>query len=155
MARESNTGLGVSQIYGTRETGGAVGQLPTSGATRELSIQFTGEVLDDAYLTPVSIPAGSVITKAYVLVTEAFDLATSSSVEVGELGDEATNGVVMTEANLESEGYVDLTTALAGTFDAEAPLASATTLGVSFSAGSVTDNSVGKATLVLEYVKVN
>lgn len=154
MAKESNTGLGVSQVYGARETGGAVGTYRTAGAGNEFSLELTGEVLGDLVISPVDIPAGAVITKAYVRVTEAFDLEASSVVEVGTDGSEATNGVSLLEANLESVGYVDVTAQLAGTWDAEAVLAADTRVGVAFSAGSVTDETVGKATLVVEYTKV-
>lgn len=154
MARESNTGLGVSQIYGVRETGHGAGQYPTAGVTRELSVQLTGDLLGDLLIDPIVIPAGSVITKATLNVSEAFALATSSVVEVGTDGSEATNGVSLTEAQLEAVGYVDVTGALSGTWDAEARLAANTTLGIAFSAGSVTDTSVGRATLLIEYVKV-
>jgi hypothetical protein len=154
MARESNTGLGVSQIYGPRDTGHGAGQYPTSGVTRELAVQLTGGLLGDLLLDPIVIPAGAAITKATLNVTEAFALATSSVVEVGTDGSEATNGVSLTEAQLEAVGHTDVTTALAGTWDAEARLAANTTLGLAFSAGSVTDTSVGRASLVIEYFKV-
>lgn len=154
MSKESNTGLGVSQYYGVRETGDAVGTFRTAGAQRELVAQITGETLSHLTVGPTDIPAGSVITKAYVRVTEAFDLAGASVVEVGTDGSEATNGVSLLEADLESVGYVDVTAQLAGTWDAEAVLAADTRVGIAFSAGSVTDDSVGKATLVVEYTQV-
>ncbi len=154
MSKESNTGLGVSQVYGVRETGGAVGSYRTAGAKRELSVQLTGDVLANPIVGPTDIQAGSVITKAYVRVIEAFDLAASSVVEVGTDGSEATNGVSLLEADLESVGYVDVTAQLAGTWDAEAVLAADTRVGIAFSAGSVTDSTVGRATLVIEYTQV-
>ena len=154
MARESNTGLNVSQHYGARETGHGAGQYPTSGITRELGIQLTGELLSDLIFDPIVIPAGSVILKASVKVTEAFDLAASSVVEVGTDGSEATNGVSLLEADLESTGYVDVTAQLSGTWDAEAVLAADTPVGITFFAGSVTDATVGEAELVIEYTKV-
>lgn len=154
MARETLPLLGVSQVFGPAFTGGATGSYDTSGAKREYSINLTGDVLSHKILGTVKIAKGSVITKAYLRVTEAFNLATSSVVKVGTKTAEATNGASITEAQLEATGYVDLTSTLAGTWDAEVPLAADTLIGVAFSAGSVTDKAVGKAVLVIEAVRV-
>lgn len=154
MARETLPVLGVSQVFGQAFTGGAVGSYRTEGTKNEIALNLTGEVLATRILPPLAIPAGSVITKATLRVTQAFDLATSSVVKVGTKGSEATNGASLTEAQLEATGYYDVTASLAGTYDNEVPLAAASTLGVAFSAGSVTNRAVGKAVLVLETVRV-
>lgn len=154
MLKESNSGLGVAQYYGARVTGDTAGVIKTEGAKNEATFSITGFTLDHLLMSPFYIPEGSVIRSAYVRVSEAFDLAATSVVNVGTSGEEATNGVVLTEADLETAGFVDLTSALAGTWDAEEPLAEDTEVGIAFSAGSVTDKTVGQATLVVEYVKV-
>jgi hypothetical protein len=154
MPREILPILGVSQVFGPAFTGGDVGVVKTEGQKNEYEIHLTGEVLATRILSPVVIPAGSVVTKAYVRVTQAFNLAASSVVRVGTKGSEAANGVALTEAQLEAVGYVDVTAALAGTYDNEAVLAANSTLGVAFSAGSVTDRNVGRATLVIETVRL-
>lgn len=154
MPREVLPTLGVSQVFGPAFTGGAAGSFDTDGARREYVINLTGDVLSHKILSPVKIAKGSVVTKAYLRVTEAFNLATSSVVKVGTKGSEATNGVSLTEAQLEATGYVDVTATLAGTWGSTAALAADTTLGVTFSAGSVTDKTVGKAVLVLEVIRV-
>lgn len=154
MTRETLPVTGVSNNYGPRETGGAIGTIGTVGAQNEFSFDFTGQILTDLIISPVDIPAGAVITKAYLRVTEAFDLAVGTVVEVGTDGSEATNGVSLLEADLESTGYVDVTAQLAGTWDAEVPLAADTRVGVALSAGSVADSDVGRAQLVVEYTKV-
>lgn len=145
---------GISQVYGEMYTGGATGSIKTEGAKNEITVNLTGDVLGTLILQPVKIPKGSVVVKAYLRVVEAFNLAELSVVKVGTDGSEATNGVSLTEANLETVGYVDVTAALAGTFDAEAALAADTLLGVAFSAGSVTNTKVGRAVLVFETVRV-
>lgn len=154
MSRETLPVTGVSNHFGPRETGGAIGTVKTEGSKNEFAVKLTGEVLDNLIVSPVDIPANSIITKAYIHVTEAFDLAAVSVVEVGTEGSEATNGVSLLEADLESTGYVDVTAQLAGTWDAEVPLAADTRVAIAFSAGSVTDSTVGVATLVVEYTKV-
>ncbi len=40
MGYEDKTGLNVSNYYGARTTGGSEGQLPTAGATREVTIDW-------------------------------------------------------------------------------------------------------------------
>lgn len=154
MAREIIPVLGVSQDFGQRFTGGAVGSYKTEGAKNEFSLNLTGEVLATRILSPLAIPAGSVITKATLRVVQAFNLATSSVVRVGTKGAEAANGLSLTEAQLEAVGSYDVTATLAGTYDNEVPLAAASTLGVAFSAGSVTDRNVGRAVLVIETTRV-
>lgn len=155
MPRETLGFLGgISQVYGPAATGGDTGIVKTEGASNHYEVHLTGEVLATRILSPVVIPAGSVVTKAYIRVTQAFNLAATSVVRVGTKGSEATNGVALTEAQLEAVGYVDVTSALAGTYDNEVPLAANSTLGVAFSAGSVTDRTVGRATLIIETVRL-
>lgn len=151
MPRELVAGLGgVSQVYGTMATGGAVGIIKTEGSKNEVTLSLTGEVLATRILSPVRIPAGTVIKRATLRVYQAFDLATSSVVRVGTSGSEATNGLSLTEAQLEAIGNYDVSGTLAGTYTANTPLTAASLLGVAFSAGSVTNRNVGRAVLVIE-----
>ena len=155
MARELSPGLGgVTQVYGQVATGGAVGSFKTEGTKSEYTLHLTGEVLQTRLISPVRIPAGTVIKRATLRVTQAFDLATSSVVRVGTSGAEAANGVSLTEAQLEAVGYVDVTASLNGAFAANAVLAANTLLGIAFTAGSVTNRNVGKAVLVIETERV-
>lgn len=151
MPRSSGSGLGVSNWYGSRDTGGFEGSYRTAGLTREYVFDFTGRTLADGDYSKVVIPAGAAVIKAEIFVDEAFDLQAASVLEVGTKGSEATNGVSITEAELEAEGRVDLTSALAGTWDAEARFAADTEIGFAFSAGGLTANSgqyVGKARVI-------
>lgn len=154
LKKETDAKRGTSSIYGPVTTGRATGIVGTEGSKVEYEIHLTGQMLSDLVVLDFVIPANTAFTKAVLVVEEAFDLATSSVVEVGTDGSEATNGVSITEANLESTGRTDITTAFAGTWDAEALLAADTTVGIAFSAGSVSDATVGKARLLLEAEKV-
>lgn len=154
MSKETDAIRGTSSVYGTVEPGRAFGVVSTDGVSVEYRLDLTGQLLSDLVILDAVIPADTAVLKAVIVVEEAFDLAASSVVEVGTDGSEATNGVSITEANLESTGRTDITAALAGTFDAEAVLAADTTIGIAFSAGSVSDASVGKARLLLECEKV-
>ena len=151
MTRELSVIRGVSTQYGEYETGRALGIIKTSGAKHELAFDLTGQVLSDLILPPQHMPDGASVIKAYLFVEEIFVLAAVSVVEFGEAGAEATNGVSILEANLESLGYTDITSQLAGTWDEGGLTVGSDALGLAFSAGSVTDASVGKAKIVVEY----
>lgn len=145
----------VSNHYGRRNTGKTSGVTDTHGFTNELSLDIDGEMVGNAgfVLVVPKLPAGSNITKAYVEVTEAFVLGgTTPAIEVGTEGSEATNGVTITEAQAEAVGYYDVTSALAGTWNA--PLAAETTVGIALSGTSPTVTAAGKLRLVLSYDKV-
>ena len=151
MSKELSSLRGVSSQYGAYETGRATGIINTAGANHQMVIDLTGAALDDKIIPPQHMPAGATVTKAYVFVEEVFVLAGSSVVEFGEAGAEATNGVSITEANLESTGYTDITAGLAGTWDEGGLTVGSDQVGIAFSAGSVTTASAGKAKLVIEY----
>ena len=146
---------GVAQNYGGRTPGRSVGIVGTEGSKNEAVFNLTGQLLSDGIVLPFAIPSGATFTGvAKLIVSEAFDLAASSVVEVGQKGSEATNGVSLTEANLESTGVKDVAAALAGQWDENGQLSSDHTVDIVFSAGSVADATVGKATLILEYIKL-
>ena len=155
MSIEKATIRDVAQVYGAREVGRSSGVFKTEGFSNELTIDLTGQMLSDLIVIKGVVPAGASFTgKAKLFVEEAFDLASSSVVEVGEDGAEATNGVSLTEANLESTGVKDVSSALAGEWAVNAQVPHSQLIGIAFSAGSVADAAVGKAKLVLEYDKV-
>lgn len=161
MGRSANTiRTGTSTWFGPRDTGGLAGVLKTEGAQNELSIDITGQTLNDLVISPCYVPVGAVITKAYLMLDEAFNLQAASVLEIGTSGSEVTNGVSITEAQLEGTApdYVDLTTALAGTWDNEVVFGTAAKIGIAFSAGGLTASvgkASGKARVVIEYLKVN
>lgn len=155
MSLEATPKRGTIANYGARTVGRAAGANPSSGSARELVIQLTGQVLSDLILIKQNVPAGAAFTgKARLIVEEAFDLAVGTVVELGEDGAEATNGISLTEANLESTGVKDVSGGLAGEWAITSQLPHSQDLGIALSAGSVADATVGKAVLILEYDKV-
>lgn len=155
MSLEQTPFRGVTKNYGAREVGRAAGSHPSSGAVREHVIQLTGQSLSDLILIKNALPSGASLTgKAVLYVDEAFDLGAGTVVEIGEDGAEATNGISLTEANLESTGKVDVSGGLAGEWASTSRLPHDQDIGVALSAGSVADATVGKATLILEYDKI-
>lgn len=155
MAKELDSKRGVTVQYGVRGTGRAAGNLAAKGGRYRKAVDITGEALNDGLISIDYIPAESLIEKAYVQVEEAFVLGgTTPTILVGTDGSEATNGVVVSEAQAESAGQVlDISGTLTGTW--AAGLAADTKIGLELGGTSPTaDSSVGKARLVIEYVKI-
>lgn len=152
MSLEQTPLRGVVDNYGGRSVGRSAGLIGTEGAKNQLALHLTGQMLDDEIVIAAHVPEGATFISAQLIVDEVFVLAGSSVVEVGEDGAEATNGISLTEANLESTGVTDVSAALAGEWDAGSQLPHSQQIGIAFSAGSVTTASAGKATLLLEYI---
>ena len=146
----------VNNHYGPKETGSAKGVVKTEGPLNVLSITFDGTDLSNGDF-PVGpdfkLPAGAVPERAYVKVTEAFVIGgTSPTANIGTDGSEGTNGVEISEAQLEATGTYDITSTLAGTW--ASPLAAQTTVGLAMDGTSPTSTSAGKAKLIIEYALV-
>lgn len=150
-----NVTTAVNNHYGQRDTGKTVGTVYTAGNVRELSLDIDGDMVGNAAfaLLAPTLPAGAVIKEAYVEVSEAFVLGgTTPVINVGTEGSESTNGVDVSEAQAEAVGTYDITSTLAGTW--AAPLAAATTVGISLSGTSPTVTDAGKMRMVLRYVQI-
>lgn len=153
----TNVTSNVSNFYGPRDHDVTAGVIKTEGAMNELTLHIDAETITDAdFVLTVKpfIPANSRIEDAYVEVSEAFVVTgTTPVVSVGTEGSEATNGVDISEAQLEAVGVYDITSTLAGTWAAAGGLTARTVVGIANSAGlAVTD--VGKAKLVIRYIHV-
>jgi hypothetical protein len=152
MGYEDNTGLGVNNHYGPRETGAFNGELPSKGRERELVMDINGAAVTNggALLDDAILPAGADITRVYVCVTTA---ATSwgnadNVVDVGTDTTEATNGFTMTDTIMDTVATTDMTSELSGTW--AAPLAAATTVGFAVS-GTTAAMVGGEAKLIIKY----
>lgn len=151
MTFEANTGLNVSNHYGPRDLGPGAGVIGTLGREVELSIDLTGEAVTNGgpLLVDFVIPAGSIIEKAYLVVTEAAAFGNIDNVvDVGTDTSEATNGFTITDAQLIAVATVDLTSELSGTW--AAPLAADTTVGFAVS-GTTPSMTGGKAKVIIKY----
>lgn len=105
MAYENKAGLGVFNQYGPRETGGAIGLEHGENSTHVLSITITPEFLNTAFIPPVNLPKGALLTKAILRVDEAFTLTgTTPGVVYGIQGSEVANGVALSQAELQAVG---------------------------------------------------
>jgi hypothetical protein len=149
-----------SNYFGARDTGGVGGVLKVEGLTEQLIINLDGVMFNDgvdAGLVNYIIPAGAIIKAAYIDVEEAFALSGTDTlaVEVGTSGSAATNGFTITEAQIEATASVNLTSALSGTWDAEAPLAADTTVSIVLSGTNPVITDAGKARITIVYDRAN
>lgn len=146
---------GVHNHYGAREVGKGQGTTSTEGFINELTLDIDGELVgnEDFPLLAPQLPAGAKIDAVFLEVSEVFVLGgTTPVLEVGTAGTEATNGVTITEAELEAVGVYDVTSALSGTW--LAGLAAVTNLGLALGGTTPTVTDAGKARIVIRYIKV-
>lgn len=146
--------------FGPRDSGGTAGVLKVEGLTEQLIINLDGTMFNDgvdAGLVNYIIPAGSIIKAAYIDVETAFALSGTDTlaVEVGTATTEATNGFTITEAQIEATNSVNLTSALSGTWDSEAPLAADTTVAIVLSGTNPVITDAGKARITIVYDRAN
>jgi hypothetical protein len=154
MTFKNQAGIGVSQNYGPRNTGSAVGLEDSDGSIFRLSVNLTGNTLNDLFLPPVVIPKGAKFRKYELRVDEAFALGgTSPTVQIGAFGAPGTNGVVITQAELQAVGTKELSTAGAGTWaqNSTTGTTAAAKVAVALGGTSPTATTAGKAILVLEF----
>lgn len=162
MPFENKAGLNVNNHYGVRDTGGAIGQETRDGTKVVVRVDLTGQSINDAiggFLPPVFVPKGARFTRATLRVDEVFAVTgTNPVVEVGADGSEATNGVTLTEAQLEALGTYDVSSALSGTWATNAATGTAAAAKIDIVLGGTDTPAVartsGKGTLVLEYISV-
>jgi hypothetical protein len=157
MPFQNAAGLGVNNFYGVRNTGGAVGVEHTQDSVNRLVIDFTGQSLADGYVPPVVLPAGSLIQSYRLDVQEAFVVTgTTPTLRFGAQGSVATNGVVLTEAELENVGVKTPASAGAGTWATNSATGVTAAARVAFDLGGTTPAiaaTSGRAQLVIEYVR--
>lgn len=154
MGYESNSGLGVSNQYGQRSTGNSVGIDSTDNSIGILSIQFTGQSLNEAFMPPLVFPRGAHPIRYILRVDEAFALTgTTPGVSFGGLAP-VTNGVALTQAELQAIGTKIPASTGAGTWSVTSATGTTANEKVSKSLTGTTPvvtAGVGKATLTVEY----
>ena len=155
MAYENTAGLGVSNQYGARDVGTSVGVETGQDSSHHLSISFTGASLQDAFLPPFYVPKGALFKRAVLRVDEAFVVTgTNPTLIFGASGTEATNGFVITEAELETIGTKTPASTGTGTWAQASTTGTTVAAKVGKTLGGTTPvitTGVGKATLILEF----
>lgn len=145
MGYENSAGIDVSNHYGPRVTGQTGGVIKTEGGKNQLSIQFGGEDMGSPQYQEAYIPAGSLVTNAWLRVEEVFAV-TGGSANIGTEGSESTNGVSASKAQMEAVGFYDIMGTPSGTW--AAMLVDDTVVGID---GTATG---GSAEVIIEYIKI-
>lgn len=161
MGYENKAGLGVNNHYGVRETGGAVGKETGDNSEVRIRIDLTGQSINDAvngFMPPVYVPKGALFQQAILRVDEAFTVTgTSPTVRVGASGSIATNGVVVTEAELENVGTKLIASTGAGTWAVGSSTGTTAAAKIALDLGGTTPAvaaTSGKGTLILVFTNV-
>mgnify|MGYP000022835128 CR=1 FL=1 len=159
MGFENTAGLGVNNQYGVRATGGAIGNEHGYGSTVVLKIDLTGQSIADAvagFMPPVVVPKGALFKRATLRVDEVFVIGgTSPTVRIGASGSIGTNGIVLTEAELEAVGTKVPASTGAGTWAQSSSTGTTAAAKVALDLGGTSPTvsaTAGKATLILEYI---
>jgi len=155
MSFENKTGIGVFSSYGTRNTGGTVGSESTDTSTRDYSIAFTGESLNSGFLPPVTLPKGAKLVKAVLRVDEAFNITGTSPTVIFGGTVPGTNGIVLTEAELEAVGTKTPASTGTGTWAVASATGTTAAEKITKALGGTTpvvSSAVGKGTLILTFI---
>lgn len=150
MAYENSAGLGVTNQYGARETGGAVGLEHSQNSEFTVSVDLTGEMLNSGYVAPAFVPKGAKLVKALLRVDEAFVVSTAGTVAVGGTAP-GTNGVVLTEVQLEAVGTKDVSAVAIGTWATASATGTTASQKLTTAITGTVGATAGKGTLVMEF----
>lgn len=156
MPFENTAGINVNNFYGPRNTGGSVGTEPNTDGIWQLSVDITGDSLQSAYLPPMVVPRGAHFLRYVLRVDEAFVLTgTSPTLIIGGNGAPATNGVVLTQAELQAIGTKIPASTGTGTWAVASATGTTAAEKVGKALGGTTPAvtaGVGKGTLIAEYI---
>ena len=155
MPFENSAGIAVNNQYGPRNTGFSVGVEQSNDSIHQLSIAITGESLNSSFLPPVVVPKGSRFLRAILRVDEAFNLTGTSPTVIFGGTAPATNGIVLTEAELEAVGTKVPASTGTGTWSTASATGTTAAEKVTKSLGGtspVVVPTVGKGTLILEFI---
>lgn len=145
--------------FGPRDSGGSTGVLRVGGAIEQLVFELTGDDINDLLepLVPTYLPAGAIIRDVWWDTLEVFvATGTSPTLLVGTDTTEVTNGLVVSEAVLESTNTARLTSTLTGTWAVNTPIQARTKIGFAIggSGGPAIARS-GRGRLTIEYIRPN
>lgn len=152
MAYENSAGIGVSNQYGPRDTGGAAGTQRSQNGLQTLTYDFTGEMLNSAYAPPVYMPKGAKVVRATLVVDEVFVVSAAGTVAVGGTAP-GTNGVVLTEAQLEAVGTKDVSSVAIGTWATASATGTTASQKIAKAITGTVGATSGKGQLIVEFVR--
>jgi hypothetical protein len=155
MPFENTAGLGVNNQYGARNTGGTVGTEQTTDSIWQASFAFTAESLASGFLPPMTVPRGAHFLRFILRVDEVFTLTGTTPTVIFGGTAPATNGVVLTAAELGTVGTKIPASTGTGTWAVASTTGTTATEKVTKALGGTTPavtQGAGKATLIAEYV---
>ena len=155
MPFQNQAGLNVNNYYGPRDTGGSVGVERSHDSTQQLSIAFTGDSLNSSFLPPVIYPKGAKFLRAILRVDEAFTLGGTSPTVIFGGTAPATDGIVLTQAELAAVGSKTPASTGTGTWAVASATGPLTAQKIAKALGGTSPTvtaGVGKATLVIEFL---
>ena len=157
MSYKNEAGLNVYNQYGPRPTGGAIGAEHVYGSRHVVKIDITGQSIADniaGFMPPVYLPKYANINKVTLVVDEVFAVGgTTPHLLIGSYGSVATNGIEITEAELEALGTKEIASTGAGTwaFAHAAGLGAAAKIGMALEGDTTVAATSGKGTVIIEY----
>lgn len=154
MAYENSAGLGVNNQYGARRTGGSFGKVPDD-VISFLAIDFTDESLIGTFVPKIVLPKGAHFLRFILRVDEAFTMTGTSPTVIFGGTAPATDGIVLTQAELAAVGTKVPASTGTGTWavaSATGPLTAQTITKTLGGTTPVVTPGAGKATLIAEYV---
>jgi hypothetical protein len=155
MPYENTAGLAVNNQYGPRNTGGSIGMDQSESSIQTVTIHITGEMLNTSYVSPVVVPKGALFRRAFLRVDEAFVITGTSPTVIFGGTAPATNGFVLTEAELETVGTKVPASTGTGTWAQASTTGTTAAEKITKALGGtspVVSPTAGKAQLVLEFV---
>lgn len=155
MPYEALTGLNVSSQYGTRDTGGTVGVETGSDSIQQLSIAFTADSLRGGYPKTFKLPRGAKFLRWILRVDEVFTLTGTTPTVIFGGAVPATNGVILTAAELGTVGTKAPVSTGTGTWAVASTTGATATEVVNQTLGGTTPAvtaGAGRATLIGEYI---
>lgn len=152
----NQAGLNVNNFYGARDTGGSIGLEHGEDSLQRVSISFTPASINGTYLPPVVIPKGALFQSAVLRVDEAFTLTgTTPALNFGTLGSETTNGIVLTQAELQAIGTKKPASTGNGTWSQASATGTTAAAKIGQALSGTTPavtGTAGKATLILTFL---
>lgn len=155
MAFENSSGIGVFNQYGARDTGGTVGVETDKDSVHTMGVAFTSRSLNENFMSPFVLPRGAKVLRYLLRVDEAFTMTgTTPTLIIGGTVP-ATNGVVLTAAELAAVGTKSPASTGTGTWALASATGTTAAERVTKALGGTTPAvtvGAGKAELMVEYI---
>lgn len=155
MPFENTAGLGVYNQYGARNTGGAIGVETDKDSVHTMKVEMTDRSLIEGFNSNFVLPRGAKLLRYLLRVDQVFTMTgTTPTVIVGGTAP-ATNGVVITAAELGTVGTKTPASTGTGTWAVASTTGTTAAERVTVALGGTTPAvtpGAGRAFLIAEYV---